>query len=73
MFGLFGGGQVQDLTPEDVATGMQAGKIATGAPGEIITTERLSEIYSAPVEVIRDSHGRVFVVGLEEETSHPHA
>ena len=50
-----------------------AGKIATGAPGEIITTERLSEIYSAPVEVIRDSHGRVFVVGLEEETSHPHA
>ena len=50
-----------------------AGKIATGTPADIVTTERLSEIYSAPVEVIRDSHGRVFVVGLEEETSHPHA
>ena len=49
-----------------------AGKIATGAPGEIITTERLSEIYSSPVEVVRDSRGRVFVVGLEEEASHPH-
>ena len=24
MYGLFGGGQVQDLTPEDVASGMQA-------------------------------------------------
>ena len=50
-----------------------AGKVATGTPNEIITTERLSAIYSAPVEVIRDSHGRVFVAGLEEETSHPHA
>jgi rhodanese-related sulfurtransferase len=27
MYGLFGGGQVQDLTPEDVASGMKAGKI----------------------------------------------
>src|SRR3989442_4541871 len=50
-----------------------AGKVATGTPNEIITTERLSEIYSAPVEVIRDSHGRVFVAGREEGTSHPHA
>ena len=50
-----------------------AGKVATGTPNEIITSERLSAIYSAPVEVIRDSRGRVFVAGLEEETSHPHA
>ena len=49
-----------------------AGHVAMGKPDEIITTERLSEIYSAPVEVIKDSRGRVFVVGLEEETSHPH-
>src|SRR3979409_118328 len=27
MYGLFGGGQVQDLTPEDVASGMKDGKI----------------------------------------------
>jgi zinc/manganese transport system ATP-binding protein len=43
-----------------------------GRPDEVITTERLSEIYSTPVEVIRDSRGRIFVVGLEEEAAHPH-
>lgn len=50
-----------------------AGRVAIGTPDKIITSERLSEIYSTPVEVVRDSRGRVFVVGLEEETSHPHA
>lgn len=50
-----------------------AGRVAMGRPDEIITTGRLTEIYSSPVEVIRDSRGRVFVAGLEEETSHPHA
>jgi ABC-type cobalamin/Fe3+-siderophores transport system ATPase subunit len=44
-----------------------------GKPQEIITSNRLTEIYSSPVEVITDSHGRLFVVGLEEEVSHPHA
>ena len=43
-----------------------------GKPDEIITSESLSTIYSSPVEVLRDSQGRVFVVGLEEEVSHPH-
>ena len=43
-----------------------------GKPEEIITSESLSRIYSSPVEVLRDSQGRVFVVGLEEEVSHPH-
>ncbi|MDQ6878032.1 MAG: ABC transporter ATP-binding protein [Candidatus Dormibacteraeota bacterium] len=49
------------------------GKVAMGKPAEIITSETLSNIYSAPVEVLTDSRGRVFVVGLEEEVSHPHA
>jgi zinc/manganese transport system ATP-binding protein len=48
------------------------GKVAMGKPAEIITSESLSEIYSSPVEVLTDSRGRVFVVGLEEEVSHPH-
>lgn len=48
------------------------GRLAMGKPAEIITSESLSKIYSSPVEVLRDSHGRVFVVGLEEEVSHPH-
>ena len=49
------------------------GKLAMGRPKDIITSERLTEIYSSPVEVLTDSRGRVFVVGLEEEVSHPHA
>jgi zinc/manganese transport system ATP-binding protein len=49
-----------------------AGKVAMGTPAEIITSRRLTEIYSSPVEVITDSRGRLFVVGLEEEVSHPH-
>jgi zinc/manganese transport system ATP-binding protein len=49
------------------------GKLAMGVPADIITSESLSAIYSAPVEVLRDRLGRVFVVGLEEEVSHPHA
>jgi zinc/manganese transport system ATP-binding protein len=49
------------------------GKVAIGPPKEIITSRRLTEIYSSPVEVLTDSRGRLFVVGLEEEVSHPHA
>jgi zinc/manganese transport system ATP-binding protein len=49
------------------------GRLAIGKPADIITSETLSEIYSAPVEVLKDRLGRVFVVGLEEEISHPHA
>ena len=49
------------------------GKLAMGKPADIITSETLSAIYSAPVDVLRDRLGRVFVVGLEEEVSHPHA
>ena len=48
------------------------GRLALGRPEAIITSERLTEIYSSPVEVLRDRAGRVFVVGLEEEVSHPH-
>jgi len=49
------------------------GNVAMGKPDEIITSESLTRIYSTPVEVLKDSRGRVFVVGLEEEVSHPHA
>jgi zinc/manganese transport system ATP-binding protein len=48
------------------------GNVAMGTPDEIITSESLTSIYSTPVEVLKDSRGRVFVVGLEEEVSHPH-
>ncbi|HLI69912.1 MAG TPA: ABC transporter ATP-binding protein [Ktedonobacteraceae bacterium] len=49
------------------------GQVAIGKPDEIITTERLSHLYEAPVEVVHDSLGRVFVVGLEDAEAHCHA
>jgi zinc/manganese transport system ATP-binding protein len=49
------------------------GGVATGTPDEIVTGPVLSRLYGAPVEVLTDSRGRRFVVGLEAETAHPHA
>jgi zinc/manganese transport system ATP-binding protein len=57
----------------DVVVYLAAGRVEAGAPREIITSESLSRIYGAPIEVIRDRRGRVFVVGLDEEAAHPHA
>ena len=47
--------------------------VAIGTPDEVITTEVLSRLYGAPVEVLIDSRGRRFVVGIDEEIAHPHA
>jgi len=46
------------------------GGVAIGKPEEVITTERLSRLYDAPIEVLHDSHGHMFVVGLEAESAH---
>jgi len=43
------------------------GQVAIGKPAEVITTEFLTRLYQSPVEVVHDSRGRVFVVGLEHE------
>lgn len=48
------------------------GRVTTGPPDEVITSERLSELYQSNVEVLRDSRGRLFVAGLDGETDHPH-
>jgi zinc/manganese transport system ATP-binding protein len=48
------------------------GNMVIGKPQEVITTETLSRLYEAPVEVVHDSNGRLFVVGLEQEVAHPH-
>jgi zinc/manganese transport system ATP-binding protein len=49
------------------------GSVSVGTPDEVITSENLSRLYQAEVEVLTDSRGRVFVVGLEAETAHPHS
>ena len=46
------------------------GGVAIGKPAEVITTEQLSRLYDAPIEVLHDSHGHMFVVGLDAESAH---
>ncbi len=46
------------------------GGLAIGKPAEVITTQQLSRLYDAPIEVLHDSHGHMFVVGLEAESAH---
>ena len=47
-----------------------AGRVTAGLPDEVITSQRLSQIYAHPVEVLRDSLGRIVVVGLEDRDAH---
>jgi len=42
------------------------GKVATGKPKEVLTSERLSALYEVQVEVIRDSRGNVAIIGIED-------
>ena len=41
------------------------GKVATGKPKEVLTSERLTALYEVQVEVIRDSRGNVAIIGIE--------
>jgi zinc/manganese transport system ATP-binding protein len=49
-----------------------AGHAAVGTPGEVITGETLSRLYSVPIEVLRTADGRLFVAGLPEAPAHHH-
>jgi len=39
------------------------GKVATGNPKDVLTSESLSALYGVPVEVVRDSKGNVAIIG----------
>lgn len=41
------------------------GKVASGKPDEVLTSERLSALYEIPVEVMRDSRGNLAIIGIE--------
>lgn len=48
------------------------GKSAVGVPKDVLTTERLTELYGAPVEVL-NVHGRILVVASNEHAlTEPH-
>jgi zinc/manganese transport system ATP-binding protein len=42
------------------------GKVATGKPSEVLTSESLTALYGVQVEVLRDPHGNVAIIGIEE-------
>jgi zinc/manganese transport system ATP-binding protein len=46
------------------------GKIASGKVDEVVTSSSLSALYDAPIEVLRDSRGRLAVLGVEEAMHH---
>jgi zinc/manganese transport system ATP-binding protein len=41
------------------------GKVASGSPAEVFTSERLSALYEIDVEVLHDSKGNLAIVGIE--------
>ncbi len=48
------------------------GNVAVGAPRDVMTSESLTQLYGAPIEVLRDSQGRLAVIGSEEAPPHHH-
>ncbi len=42
------------------------GRVATGKPSEVLTSESLTKLYGVQVEVLRDPHGNVAIIGVEE-------
>ena len=44
------------------------GRVASGPPKEVLTSERLSRLYGVDVEVLRDSRGNFVIVGGEGHT-----
>jgi zinc/manganese transport system ATP-binding protein len=44
--------------------------IALGRLDEVVTSERLSALYDAPIEVVRSPGGRLAVLGIEEAVHH---
>ncbi len=46
------------------------GRVVSGRPDDVITSETLSALYGVPIEVLRTSDGRLVVVGHPEAPAH---
>lgn len=46
------------------------GRVATGKPHDVLTSESLTALYGTPIEVLRDSRGNLAVIGIEENQTH---
>jgi zinc/manganese transport system ATP-binding protein len=47
------------------------GRVATGLPSEVLTTESLTALYGVHVEVLHDSRGNLVIVGGEDSHKDP--
>jgi len=48
------------------------GNVATGAPEKVFTSDSLSALYGAHIEVLRNAEGHIAVLGVEEVHHHHH-
>jgi zinc/manganese transport system ATP-binding protein len=46
------------------------GKVATGKPKEVLTSESLTALYGVPIEVLHDSKGNIAIIGIEDTHAH---
>jgi zinc/manganese transport system ATP-binding protein len=46
------------------------GRVVAGKIGEVLSSESLSKLYDSPVEVLKDSRGRIAIIGGEESAHH---
>jgi len=48
------------------------GRVTTGTPSEVLTSKSLTDLYGIPIEVLKDSHGRIAIIGMDEAPEHEH-
>ena len=46
------------------------GQVTNGKPSEVLNSEQLTKLYGIPVEVLKDSYGRIAIIGIEEPAHH---
>lgn len=45
------------------------GRVTNGKPADVLTSKSLTDLYGIPIEVLKDSRGRIAIIGMDE----PHA
>jgi zinc/manganese transport system ATP-binding protein len=46
------------------------GRVTNGKPSEVLTSKSLTDLYGIPIEVLKDSRGRIAIIGMEEAPEH---
>ncbi|HUZ93149.1 MAG TPA: ATP-binding cassette domain-containing protein [Candidatus Paceibacterota bacterium] len=48
------------------------GRVTNGKPSEVLTSKSLTDLYGIPIEVLKDSRGRIAIIGMDEAPEHEH-